>query len=162
MASEGQLNTLLNFGQNTATSFGSSAKDALGQATNWFKSLLGGDRSAIMRDIAPAANAARSGADAAKKELATKGTARTGGDVAQSQQIEDEVRKQIDTLIGQSQQNAANSLKGIGDTELNTMLNALGITTNAVASDVASQRQASASLWGSLIGGAAKIGAAFI
>jgi hypothetical protein len=104
----------------------------------------------------------RAAGDAAKKEKAATGTSRTGGDVAGNQQIEDEVRKQIDTIIGNLQKDATGQLGAIGESEINSMLSALGITTGAVQSDVASQRQASAAMWGSLIGGIGDIAGAWI
>lgn len=151
-----------NLAGSSAKGFGQKGTQSLDQVTKYFQTLLGGDRAELMKSVAPEANAARSGADAAKKEQATKGTARTGGTADFNQQVEDEVRKQIDTLIGQMHSNSANALKGVADTELNSMMSALGIGTGAVQSDINSRREASAAMWSALIGGAGKIAAAAI
>jgi DNA replication initiation complex subunit (GINS family) len=155
-SSEALLKNLFQQGSSTASSFGQMGKDTLSQVTEYFKNLLG-SRSAAMGAAAPEINSVRASADASKKQQSEKGTSRTGGDVAHNQQIEDEVRKAIETLIGQTRQNAAGALGNIGQQELNTMLSALGITTQGVQSDVASQRAASAEMWSSLIGGAGKV-----
>ena len=157
-SNENLLQSLFSQGSNSISSFGDAGKGALGQATDFFKSLL----SNPLKAAAPAANAVRSEADAAKKEQATKGTARTGGTAADNQQIEDEVRKQIGTLIQNAQLNAGGSLATIGQNEASDMLQTLGITTGAVQQDVQSQREASAKLWSSLIGGAGSIVGAVI
>jgi hypothetical protein len=148
------LNTLRG---TTVPTFTASGTQDIGQAGNFFRTLLGGNRQAIMQQASPAANAAREAADAARREAAARGTARTGGAAAQSAQSEDEIRKQIDTLIGQQQAGAAQSLAGIGSEELNTMMNALNIGTQAAQSDINSRRAATASMLSSLIGGAANV-----
>ncbi len=160
-SSEALLSSLFKQGSNTASEFGQKGSSTLDQVTQYFKNLLG-KRSDTMQAIQPEASAVRASADASKKQQSEKGTARTGGAVAQNQQIEDEVRKAIEGLIGQARQNAAGALGNIGAQELNTMLSALGITTQGVQSDVASQRAASAEMWAALIGGAGKLAAAAI
>jgi hypothetical protein len=113
-----------------------------------------------MKAAGPQANEVRAAGDATKKEKAATGTSRTGGDVAGNQQIEDEVRKQIDTIIGNIQGQATGQLAGIGESEVQSMMSALGITTGAVQQDVQSKREASAAMWGSLIKGIAGIATA--
>ena len=160
-ASDTLFTNFLNLSGSTADKFGSAGGSSLDQASKFFKSLLG-NRADVMRAISPATDATRSAADAAKKEQAEKGTARTGGTAAGNQQIEDEVRKQIGSLIGTMQSNAAGQLSNIGSTELNTMMSALGLGTEAAQKDVESRRQASAAMWSALIGGAGDIAGAFI
>ena len=155
-SSEDLLKSLFQQGSSAVSSFGASGKQTLDQVSQYFKNLLGSRQSAEQA-IAPEANAVRASADAAKKQASEKGTSRTGGDVSHNQMIEDEVRKQISTLLDKSRQEAAGQLGNIGGQELNTMLSALGISTQGVQSDVASQRAASAELWSSLIGGAGKV-----
>src|SRR6266481_3732012 len=94
------LNSLFSTASDAAKSFGASGKGTLDQVTQYFKNLLGGNRTATAEAVAPAANAARAGADAQKKEQSTTGTARTGGTAAGNQQSEDKVRSEIDSLIG--------------------------------------------------------------
>lgn len=163
MAYEDTLQSmLLNLAGTTAGKFGKSGPATLDRTQKYFETLLGGDREALMKAVSPEVNAVRSGADAAKKEQAAKGTARTGGTAEVNQQIEDEVRKQIDALIGKAQQSAAGELKGVGDSELNAMMSALGISTGTIQSDINSRREATSAMWAALIGGAGKIAAAAI
>jgi hypothetical protein len=151
------------FGQNlrtlssTAGTFGAAGASDLGAASNFFRTLLGGNRQAIMQQASPAVNQARQAADAAKNELASRGTARTGGTAAGNQQIEDAVRQQMDTLIGSQQAGAAGELEKIGGMDLQTMMQALDIGTKASQQDVQQRNQAKAALLGSLIGAGGSI-----
>jgi hypothetical protein len=156
-SSEQLLSSLFSKGTGAVNDFGSSGKGALDQVTKYLQSLFTGNRADVMKAAGPQANEVRAAGDAAKKEKAATGTSRTGGDVAGNQQIEDEVRKQIDTIIGNIQGQATGQLATIGEAEINSMLSALGITTGAVGADVQSQREASAAMWSALIGGAGKI-----
>ena len=99
------------------------------------------------------------------------GTGRTGGTAAQNQQIDENTRSQIDNMIAaitsQIPMQAAGQLSGIGQNEISSMMNALGLGTSAassagglIGSDINAQRQASAQMWGSLLGGAAKLATA--
>jgi len=161
------LNALFGTANETAKSFGGAAKTDMDKVKQYFSTLLGGDRTATMKAIAPAANAARAQGDTAKSERARTGTSRTGGDAAETSQIDDKVRAQIDNLIGAVAPAAAQSLLGIGETELSAMLNSLGLATSAtgtagaqISQDINSRRQASAQMWGSLLGGIADIATA--
>lgn len=163
------LNSLFSTASDAAKSFGTAGKGTLDQVTQYFKNLLGGDRAATMKAVAPAANAARAGADAQKKEQGTMGTARTGGTAAANQTTEDQVRSQIDNLIASVAPAAAGALTGIGTADIEAMMRALGLGTEAtgtagaqISSDINSRRQASAAMWSSLIGGAGDIAGAFI
>jgi hypothetical protein len=159
--SEDLLNDFLKQSSSTSSRFGASGSQDLGAAGNYFRSLLG-NRQAQMEAISPAVNADRSAADAAKKQQSEKGTARTGGVAGGNQQIEDEIRKQVSSLLGNLGPQAASGLSSIGSTELQTMLASLGIGTQASQQDVQSRREASAQMWSALIGGGAKIAAAFV
>ena len=165
----GNLNQLFSTAFDTAKGFGTAGKGTLDQVTKYFQSLLGGNRTAAMQAVAPAANAARDAADVQKKQQASMGTSRTGGTAAQNQQIEDEVRKQVDTLIGNLAPQAAGQLSNLGESEIGAMLNALGLGTSAtgtageqIGSDINSRRQASAAMWGALLGGAGDVAGAFL
>lgn len=155
------LNSLFGQASNAASSFGAKGSSTLDDVTKYFKTLLSGDRTATAEAVAPAANAARAGADASKKQEADMGTSRTGGTVAGNQQREDQVRSQIDTLIGGVKPAAANALGSLGEADVNAMMQALGLGTTAtgtagaqISSDLTARRQASAEMWSSLIGGA--------
>jgi hypothetical protein len=163
------LNQLFGTASDAASSFGSAGKGTLDQVTNYFKTLLGGNRQATMQAEAPGINAARESSDAAKNEAARTGTARTGGTAAENQKREDTTQAQISNLISGAAPAAASALTGIGESDINAMMSALGLGTQAtgtagslIGSDVNSKRQASADMWASLIGGGGKVGAAAI
>lgn len=164
-----QLGQISQQALNTAQPFGQAGQQTLDTLTNYYKSLFGGDRSAVMSAIQPATSSATAAADAQKKQQATMGTARTGGTAAENQTIDDQVRAQIDNLIASVGPQAASSLEGIGNTQIQAMMSALGLGSGAassagslIGSDINSQRQASSQLWGSLLGGAGQLGAAAI
>jgi len=163
------LNQLFGQASDAAKAFGAAGKGTLDQVTQYFKTLLGGNRQATAEAVAPAANAARAGADASKREQAMTGTARTGGTAAQNQQSEDQVRAQIDNLIAGAAPAAAGALSTIGQADIAAMMQALGLGTEAtgtagaqISSDINSRRQASAAMWSSLIGGVGDVAGAFI
>lgn len=161
------LNSLFGTASNVANQFGAQGSNTLDQVTNYFKSLF--SRQGATQAEAPAINAAKDAETAAKKQEASLGTSRTGGTAAGNQQREDTTRAQIDSLISGAAPAAATALTSIGESDVNAMLNALGIGTSAAGTvgaqttgDINAQRQASAAMWASLIGGAAKLGSAFI
>lgn len=161
------LNNLFGFASDASKSFGAKGEHTLDDVGKHFMSLLSGDRQATMTAVAPAANAIQAGSDAAKKQEADMGTGRTGGTVAANQQREDQVRAQIDNLIAGAKPAAAQSLTAIGESDVNAMLNALGLGTQAtgiaggqISSDINSRREASAKMWSSLIGGAVSLATA--
>lgn len=163
------LNSLYDTASKTATSFGAKGADTLDDVTRYFKTLLSGDRYATAEAVAPAANVIREGSDAAKKQEAEMGTARTGGTVAANQQREDVTRAAIGTLTAGVKPAAAQALTAIGETDLAAMMSALGLGTTATATvgsqvgaDIQARRAAAAQMWGSLIGGGASIAGAFI
>lgn len=133
-------------------------------SADYWKSILSGDRQKSMAAVGPEASAARSYADASKKQMATMGTGRTGGDVAQMQTMDDRVRVEIETLLGTKREKAAGELGQIGAQEISAMLSALGIGESALtsiggqsSSTVNAEKQASADMWSSLIKGAVDI-----
>jgi hypothetical protein len=163
------LGDIFGTAKGAAQNFGTKASTGFDDVTKYFKSLLGGDRTATAQAVAPAANAARASSDAAKQERASAGTGRTGGDVAENVQSEDKLRSQVMSLIGALGPQAATALQSIAGTELGAMLSSLGIGVEAagtagslVGSDINSRRAASADMWSSLIGGAFSIPAAII
>lgn len=147
----GQLSTL---GSGTLTGQGGAD---IGRAGDYFRTLLGGSRQAIMQQAAPGLNLALDQASAERRAAARGGTARTGGAASEQAQQQDALQKAFDTLVGQQQAGAADKLTSIGESELKTMMDALNIGGNLAESDINSRRQASAQMWGSLIGGAAGI-----
>lgn len=161
----GNLNSLFGASNKAGTAFGIQGGMDLDNLHQYFDSLLGNDKDAAFGAVAPAANAARAGADASRKERADMGTSRTGGTAASNVQGEDKIRAQITNLIGQLKPGAAQGLAGVSNTELNAMMNALGLSANVagtsaslIGADIASRREASAQMWHSLLGGAANLG----
>jgi hypothetical protein len=159
------LNSLFNTASTAAGNLGTQGQGALDQVTSYFKNVLG-SRQGAAASVAPAANAATEGADAAKKQESAMGSGRTGGGVAGDQQRQDTTRSNIDTLIAGGQSQAAQGLTAIGSGDVNAMMSALGIGTTAsgtvgsqTTSDINTQREAAAQMWSSLISGAGKIGA---
>lgn len=125
-------------------------------AAGFFKGVVGGDRTAI----APAANAAVEGADAAKREEAQMGTARGGGAASVNQQIEQHTRQLISSLLGEAQTGAADKLAAIGSGDTNAMMSALGIASGTetnlsslLHTDIKEKNASAARMWNSLIKG---------
>lgn len=144
-----------------AGQLGQSGQQAKGEATNFFSRLLKGDRTAV----APGVNAATAASDAQKREQATMGTARGGGAGAANQQRESGLRGQIMSLFGQQQEGAGKELSQIGQNDIGQMLTSLGLSGNVenslsqtLGKDIQEKNAAAHSLWGSIIGGAAKLG----
>ena len=150
-----------NLAGTSAPRFGAGGEGDISQASSYFRNLLG-DRSAQGRAIAPALAASRASADAARKELATKGTSRTGGTAAASQQVEDEQRKQLMTLLFGAQGQGAAELGNLGSNQIQAMLNALSTGLTSAQSDINSRRAASAQMWSSLIGAAGGAAGGFL
>lgn len=146
--------------QGESAGFGKQGKAATGDAMSYFKRLLSGDRTAV----APAANAAVETSDAQKREQAKMGTARGGGANAGNQKRESDLRGQIMSLFGKQQEGAAKGLQEIGATDLNAMLQSLGLGAetestvgNMLTSDINQKNASAHKLWSSIIGGAAKL-----
>ena len=135
--------------------------------SDYWNSLLKGDKTKMAAAVAPEASAARSSADAQKKQMANMGTARTGGTNAQAQTIDDNVRAQINQMLFSIRPEAAKEVESIGAQQISQMLQALGIGESAIGTlggQASSQVQADnankAAMWSALIGGAADIATA--
>lgn len=144
-----------------AGTLGAEGKEAKGDAVNYFQRLLKGDRTAI----APGVNAATATSDAQKREQATMGTSRGGGTNAANQTRENDLRGQAMSLFGNQQQGAAGNLASIGQNDIGQMISSLGLSGNIESStgdllhrDIQEKGAAAHKLWGSLLGGAAKLG----
>ena len=155
----------------TATSFGDTSQKKgsanMDAGSDYWNSLLKGDKTKMAAAVAPEASAARSSADAQKKQMANMGTARTGGANAQAQTIDDNVRAQINQMLFSIRPEAAKEVESIGAQQISQMLQALGIGESAIGTlggQASSQVQADnankAAMWSALIGGAADIATA--
>jgi hypothetical protein len=161
------LNNLFSTASANAKQFGDIGQSTLGDLTNYAKSLF--TRQGAEAAAAPATGAAVDAATAARKDRAASGTSRTGGTAATNATAQDNLRKEVDSLVAGAPAQGASILSNLGNEEINAMLQSLGLATNAtgeagalIGQDVQQQRQASADMWSSLIGGAAKLGAAAI
>ena len=150
----------------TSSKKGSANQDLAG---DYWGSLVKGDKTKMAAAVGPEASAARSSADAQKRQAGQMGTSRTGGTNAQAQTIDDNVRAQINQMLFSIRPEAAKQTEAIGAQQISQMLQALGIGEGAigtVGAQAGQQAQTDATnkaqLWESLIGGAGALGAAKI
>lgn len=129
---------------------------ALTAAQNFEQTLLGGDRTAIMRQQAPGINLLL-GQAAGARTNAARSPLRTGGTTAAQAQEMDKINQQIGGSILGAQAGAAPMLAQIGEQEFQTMMNALSTSAQIAQQDITQRNQAKAQLLGSLIGGAGKL-----
>lgn len=120
----GALENVFNFGIPAAKNLVSAGGDALSQAMGYYSSLLSGNRSALSAATAPEANATRAAADAAKRQLATSGTARGGGTAGVNQQVSSATEADINNAMFGARSEAAKSQGslGLGTTNAGTSL----------------------------------------
>jgi hypothetical protein len=102
------MNSVFNFALPTA-------EKSVGGATGYWNSLLSGNRPAEEVAVQPETNAIRSGADAAKRNLAAFGTSRGGGVNAVNQQVGDTTRGKIENLIAGARPAAARASAATGE-----------------------------------------------
>jgi hypothetical protein len=127
LAGFGDLSNLFNFGFSSGTAETGQAQSQLGQAGGYYSSLLSGNRSATLGAVAPTVNAANATTDAAKRGIATSGTARGGGVNATGQTIDDSKRASIDTAVNAAKAGAAKGATAVGGTEAAQASNLLGM-----------------------------------
>lgn len=115
-----------------------NALQQLGLSSDYYKKLLSGDRTQIAGAVAPTTNAIAAQTDAEKQQLDASGTSRGGGTAGASQQIEDKKRAATDSVIAGVQPGAAaanaqvaGEVAGIGKSQLQMALSALGISGSA-------------------------------
>jgi hypothetical protein len=133
LAGFGDLNNLFNFGFASGTSETGAAQDQLGQAGSYYSKLLSGDRAATLSAVAPTTNAVNAQSDAAKRQIATSGTARGGGTNATGQSINDQTRAQIDTAVSNAKSGAAKGATEVGNSMASQASNLLGMGTTAAS-----------------------------
>jgi hypothetical protein len=119
-----------------------SAESAIGGAQSYYQNLLSGSRPAIMQAEAPEINATLNQSDAAKRQLAARGTARGGGTAGTNQQVGTSTQAQIDNALFGARPGAAGALGSLGTSELGTAETATG----NLASTALSSRGQSAQL----------------
>jgi hypothetical protein len=127
LAGFGDLSNLFNFGFSSGTSETNQSQGLLGQAGGYYSSLLNGNRSATLGAVAPTVNAANATTDAAKRGIATSGTARGGGVNATGQTLDDSKRANIDTAVNSAKAGAAGGATAVGGTMASQASNLLGM-----------------------------------
>lgn len=141
----------------TGTGLGAMGMGDIGRASDYFRTLLGGDRQALMAQAMPGLNLAVDQSAGARRNAAASGSNRTGAGAESEAKSADDLKKNFDLLIGGQKATAAQQLANVSNEELGVMSNILGNVASVSQADVASRRAASAQMWSSLIGGAASI-----
>ena len=95
-------------------------KAGIDESMGYFNKLLSGDRATAKQAIAPEANAAVAGSDAAKRQEARMGTARGGGTAGVAQTRGTDVTAQIDNMLFGARSGAAGKLGAMGGQLLST------------------------------------------
>jgi hypothetical protein len=132
----------LPFGQQTAAQGQAGYKAGqgdLGTAAGYLKSLTSGGRAATAQAIAPEVASVTSANDAAKRQLATSGTARGGGVAGVNQQRDADAQAKIDEALFNVRPKAAGELAQVGQAEGSLGLGETreGLESTAIAADAA-------------------------
>ena len=129
----GDLQNVFNYGIPAGQAGQQQGQSDLGDASNFWQKILGGDRSAISAALSPEISSITSQNDQNRKQQAAMGTARGGGTNAQNQQQQQVEQGQITNLINGARPQAAQQVQGIGTTELSNSQNLLGLGTGAAS-----------------------------
>jgi hypothetical protein len=130
----GDLSNLFNFGFSSGTSETNQSQGLLGQAGSYYSSLLGGNRAATLGAVAPTVASANAQTDAAKRGIATSGTARGGGSNATTLSLDDQKRASIDNAVNDAKSKAAGGATAVGGTMASQAGNLLGMGDSAATS----------------------------
>jgi hypothetical protein len=134
LAGFGDLNNLFNFGMKSGANETGQSQDLLGQAGAYYSKLLSGDRASTLSAVAPTVNAANATTDAAKRSIATSGTARGGGVNATTQTLDDQKRASVDSAINDAKSKAAGGATAVGGTMASQAGNLLGVADSSATS----------------------------
>ena len=152
LSAQGGLQNIFNYGlptgqaqQATGQTDLTSAKGTLGQAKDYFSSLMRPGRTVAAQQSAPAVQAAQAQGDAARTAAGSQGTGRTGGTAAINREAGTTTAKGIDDIISQTLQTnrkegaaglttVAGEQAQIAQTELSNSLQLLGLSSDAVKS----------------------------
>lgn len=141
----GDLNNIFNFGMTSGrgeigagNQTEAKALEDVGPSSDYYKKLLSGNRTATLQAVAPTVNAANAQEDAAKRGLATSGTARGGGSTSAVESMDTAKQATIDNAITATKPTAAEgelgvakTEAGVGATQLTAAMNLLGLGSNA-------------------------------
>jgi len=134
LAGFGDLSNLFNFGMTQGKNSTAAASSELGQAGAYYSKLLSGDRAATLSAVAPTVNAATQQTDAAKRGIASSGTARGGGVNSATQTLEDQKRAQVDSAVNTAKTGAAQGATQVGGTMASQAANLLGVANSSATS----------------------------
>jgi hypothetical protein len=100
--------------KNIANTTAGAGGDATAQALKYFTSILSGSPTAVQSAVAPTTNAVAAQQAAQGRQIASQGTARTGGINAEQQQVGDKARAATQTAINSAAPNASAILAQLG------------------------------------------------
>lgn len=132
--SESNLNNVFNFALPSAQTSQAAGASDTSAASNYWKGILSGNRSALMASAAPEINAVNSNADATRRDAAASGTARGGGATAANRQAGDQTTAAITDALFKQRPQAAQGAAQVGATELSDASNKLGLGIYATSS----------------------------
>lgn len=139
-------------GQTAGTQTLQQAKADLAPAESYYKNLLTAGRTQTAQRAAPALQGVQDQADAARKQEASMGTARSGGTAAVNREAGTQEQSQIDQIINQTlqtgKQEGAKGLTAtggeeaqIGNAQLANAMRAMGLSEDAVTSIMSNATQ---------------------
>lgn len=111
--SYGDLANVFNFGMGQAKSNATAGASDTGAASSFYKGILG-NRTAATQAVAPEITSATSANDAAKRQIASSGTARGGGVAGVNQTRDEDVMGKIDQMLFGARSGAAGEEGKIG------------------------------------------------
>ena len=138
---------LFSYGLGQAQQGQAAGQADTGDAAQYFKSLLTAGRTDTAARSAPAINATLAQQDAAERNAAATGTARTGGAAAQQAEAGTKTNEEIDKIINENliggQKEGAEGLAKVGQEEFANSLGLLGqagaATSNVLSSSLSSR-----------------------
>jgi hypothetical protein len=133
--SEGDLGNVFNFAM-------PQAQSDVSAASNFYKNILMGNRTAMNAAIAPEKNAVAAQGDAQRKQAATMGTARGGGTASSQAGQQDAEMAKIQNLLFGTRSAAAGASGALGSSLLNTGTSAAKDMGDVSVSDSAANQAA--------------------
>jgi hypothetical protein len=135
---ENKLSNLFNYGLGAGQGGQTAGSSALGQARDYFSSLLSAGRTQTAQNAAPAVQAALAQSDATKRQEATMGTSRGGGTASAAREATTTANKQVDDIINKNlvegKATGAAGMASTGATQLQNALGLLGLSGSAARS----------------------------
>lgn len=130
------LNSLFNFGLNTAkgsVSAGNANQDA---ASGYFAKLASGNRPAMLQAVAPQTNAINQSADAARRQQSEMGTSRGGGVAGANQTADTDRMTQVNNALFGVQPEAAKEQADIGGRQVGQGLESQYLANSAAGANL--------------------------